>query len=56
MVWEKQKQLNIGLDLGLLEKPREVCIDYFTINNEDLQLCSVRFLRMTGFTYAISKM
>lgn len=34
--WEKQKQVNAGLDLGILKNRVDFTLDYFHINNEDL--------------------
>lgn len=38
LAWERQKQLNLGIDLTFLNSVINVSVDYFTINNEDLLL------------------
>jgi TonB-linked SusC/RagA family outer membrane protein len=34
--WEKQKQLNVGVDLGILKNRLNITADYFIIHNNDL--------------------
>jgi hypothetical protein len=51
--WEKQKQLNIGLDLAVLSNRIRFTFDYFTINNEDL-LMQRTLSTTTGFSNVIS--
>ena len=34
--WEKQKQINIGIDAGFLKNRIDFALDFFKINNEDL--------------------
>jgi TonB-dependent starch-binding outer membrane protein SusC len=34
--WEKQKQMNIGMDAGFLNNRIDFALDFFKINNEDL--------------------
>lgn len=53
LVWEKQKQLNLGLDLALLNNIVNLSVDYFTINNEDL-LMQRTLSTTTGFTNVIA--
>lgn len=48
LVWEKQEQLNIGLDIGVLDNKLTATIDYFTKNSNDL-LLSFPLPRATGF-------
>lgn len=51
--WERQKQLNLGVDLGLFQNRLNVTADYFNINNDDLLM--VRTLSTTtGFTNTVS--
>jgi len=38
LVWEKQQQLNLGLDLGVLDDALTLSIDYFVKNSDDLLL------------------
>jgi TonB-dependent starch-binding outer membrane protein SusC len=38
LAWEKQKQLNLGIDLTFLNNILNASVDYFTINNEGLLL------------------
>jgi TonB-dependent starch-binding outer membrane protein SusC len=38
LAWEKQKQLNLGIDFTFLNNKLNASIDYFTINNEGLLL------------------
>jgi TonB-dependent starch-binding outer membrane protein SusC len=53
LVWEKQKQLNAGIDLTFLNHALNVSVDYFTINNEDL-LMQRTLSTTTGFNNVIS--
>jgi TonB-linked SusC/RagA family outer membrane protein len=53
LVWEKQKQLNVGIDFNFLNHSLNVSVDYFTINNEDL-LMQRTLPTTTGFTNVIS--
>lgn len=53
LVWEKQKQLNLGLDVGLLANKINLTVDYFTIRNEDL-LMQRSLSYTTGFTNIIA--
>lgn len=51
--WERQKQLNLGVDLGLFQNHLSITADYFNINNDDLLM--VRTLSTTtGFTNTVS--
>lgn len=51
--WERQKQLNLGVDLGLFQNRLNLTADYFNINNDDLLM--VRTLSTTtGFTNTVS--
>lgn len=51
--WERQKQLNLGVDLGLFQNRLTLTADYFNINNDDLLM--VRTLSTTtGFTNTVS--
>jgi TonB-linked SusC/RagA family outer membrane protein len=51
--WERQKQLNLGVDLGLFQNRLSITADYFNINNDDLLM--VRTLSTTtGFTNTVS--
>lgn len=34
--WEKQKQINLGIDAGFLKNRIDFALDFFKINNEDL--------------------
>ena len=52
LVWERQKQLNLGLDLALINNVLKVSFDYFTINNEDL-LMQRPLSTVTGFNNVI---
>jgi TonB-linked SusC/RagA family outer membrane protein len=36
LVWEKQKQLNLGVDVAILQNRLTLSADYFTIHNDDL--------------------
>ena len=47
--WEKTKQLNIGLDLGLFNQRIKVTADYFKKQTEDL-LLSAGVSGLTGFS------
>ncbi|MEO0331467.1 MAG: SusC/RagA family TonB-linked outer membrane protein, partial [Bacteroidota bacterium] len=38
LVWEKQEQLNIGLDIGLLDNKLSATVDYYVKNSNDLLL------------------
>lgn len=51
--WEKQKQLNIGLDMSFFDNRLGFNIDYFHIINEDL-LMSKPLATSSGFTSMIS--
>ncbi len=53
LVWEKQKQLNLGLDLVLMDNRVNLTVDYFTIDNEDL-LMQRTLSYTTGFSNVIS--
>ncbi|RFZ92737.1 TonB-dependent receptor [Mucilaginibacter conchicola] len=50
--WEKQKQLNVGLDLGILQNKITLSADYFIIHNDDL-LMPRSLASTTGFTTVI---
>jgi TonB-linked SusC/RagA family outer membrane protein len=52
LVWESQKQLNVGLDFKLLDNALDISVDYFTINNEDL-LMQRTLSTTTGFRNVI---
>lgn len=51
--WEKQKQLNFGVDLTFLDHRIDLSVDYFTINNENL-LMERTLSTTTGFTNIVS--
>ncbi len=53
LVWEKQKQLNLGIDFTFLNHALNLSVDYFTINNEDL-LMQRTLSTTTGFSNVIS--
>jgi TonB-linked SusC/RagA family outer membrane protein len=46
--WEKQKQLNLGLDLGVMDNRITLSTDYFIIHNDDL-LMQRTLSSTTGF-------
>lgn len=46
--WEKQKQLNVGVDLGVLNNKLNITADYFIIHNNDL-LMQRSLSTTTGF-------
>ena len=48
LVWEKQEQLNIGLDIGILDNKLSATVDYFIKNSNDL-LLSFPLPTATGF-------
>ncbi|WP_219223444.1 SusC/RagA family TonB-linked outer membrane protein [Pedobacter antarcticus] len=50
--WEKQKQFNFGIDLGVLEDRFTLSADYFVINNSNL-LMQRTLSTTTGFTNTI---
>ncbi|MBO9637284.1 MAG: SusC/RagA family TonB-linked outer membrane protein, partial [Siphonobacter aquaeclarae] len=51
--WERQKQLNVGVDLSLLDSRLTLTADYFNIDNDNLLM--VRTLpTTTGFTNTVS--
>lgn len=66
--WEKQKQINGGMDIGILNGMVEMSLDVFKINNEDLlmerstapssgyltQIDNVGALENKGFEYSLS--
>lgn len=52
LTWESQKQLNIGLDLGLLNKRLTLSANYFNIVNSNL-LMRRTLSSLTGYTEAI---
>src|SRR5690606_21096190 len=51
--WEKQKQLNIGLDLAVLDSRITMAAEYFLINNEDL-LMQRSLSSTTGYSNTIA--
>lgn len=51
--WEKQKQLNIGLDLAVLNSRITMAAEYFLINNEDL-LMQRSLSSTTGYSNTIA--
>jgi len=53
LVWEKQKQLNLGLDLGFWSNKLQVNADYFVIHNDDL-LMKRSLSLTTGFNNTIA--
>ncbi|UIR57524.1 TonB-dependent receptor [Sphingobacterium sp. SRCM116780] len=53
LVWEKQKQLNIGIDVGLLKNRLTINADYFVIHNDDL-LMERTLSTTTGFRNTIA--
>jgi TonB-linked SusC/RagA family outer membrane protein len=50
--WEKQKQLNLGVDVGVLNNRLTVSADYFIIHNDDL-LMQRSLSTTTGFSNTI---
>lgn len=50
--WEKQKQTNIGLDLGFFNRRLNVTLDAFFINNSNL-LMSHTLPTTSGYTYTV---
>jgi TonB-linked SusC/RagA family outer membrane protein len=46
--WEKQKQLNVGFDLGILKNRLNITADYFLIHNTDL-LMQRSLTQLSGF-------
>ncbi len=48
LVWEKQTQLNLGVDLGFLQDKATLSVDYFQKNSDDL-LLSFPLPSATGF-------
>jgi hypothetical protein len=53
LAWEKQKQLNLGVDVGLVANRINLTVDYFTINNTGL-LLQRGLSSTTGFNNIIS--
>lgn len=51
--WEKQKQLNIGTDIGLLNDRLNLTADYFRINNDKL-LIDQTLATTSGFTNTVA--
>lgn len=51
--WERQKQLNLGVDLGLFDNRLTLTADYFNINNDDLLMVKT-LSTTTGFTNTVS--
>ncbi len=49
LVWEKQRQLDVGLDLGLADDRFTLAVDYFVKTSDDL-LLSFPLPEATGFT------
>ncbi len=52
LTWEKQDQLNIGIDLGVLENRVQFTAEYFNINNSNL-LMRRSLSPLTGYNQAI---
>lgn len=52
VTWEKQKQANIGLDLGFFNNRLRMSIDGFFIKNTDL-LMQHNLANSTGYTYTV---
>ncbi len=52
ITWEKQKQANIGLDLGFFDSRLNVALDAFLINNSNL-LMSHNLPTTSGYTWTI---
>ncbi|WP_170122747.1 TonB-dependent receptor [Mucilaginibacter oryzae] len=50
--WEKQKQLNVGLDLSILKNRLNITADYFIIHNNDL-LMRRSITTISGFNNTI---
>jgi TonB-linked SusC/RagA family outer membrane protein len=50
--WEKQKQLNLGVDLGVMDNRITMSADYFIIHNDDL-LMQRTLSSTTGFSNRI---
>jgi TonB-linked SusC/RagA family outer membrane protein len=53
LIWEKQKQLNLGIDVGILQKRLSFSFDYFNIHNDDL-LMQQSLSTTTGFRNTIN--
>jgi TonB-linked SusC/RagA family outer membrane protein len=51
--WERQKQLNFGLDLGVLHNRLTLTFDYFNITNDDL-LMDETLTTVSGFTNTVA--
>lgn len=52
LTWEKQKQTNIGLDLGFFDGRLNVTLDAFFIRNSNL-LMSHSLSKTSGYTYTV---
>ena len=52
ITWEKQKQTNIGLDLGFFNRRLNVTVDGFFINNSNL-LMQHSLPNTSGYTYTV---
>lgn len=52
LTWEKQKQTNIGLDLGFFNNRLNVSMDMFFITNSNL-LMSHSLSKTSGYTYTV---
>lgn len=50
LTWEKQKQTNVGLDLGFFDNRVTLALDYFYIKNSNL-LMSHSLATTSGYTY-----
>lgn len=52
LTWEKQKQINFGVDIGLLKSRISLTVDHFRSRNTDL-LLNVNVPDITGFSTAL---
>lgn len=51
--WERQKQLNLGLDMSFIDNRLNASFDYFKINNSNL-LMNKTLSTVTGFTNTVA--
>jgi TonB-linked SusC/RagA family outer membrane protein len=51
--WERQKQLNLGVDMGFLDNRLNASFDYFKINNSNL-LMNKTLSTVSGFTNTVA--
>lgn len=52
LTWEKQKQTNIGVDLGFFDNRLNISFDYYMIRNSNL-LMSHSLPKTSGYTYTV---